>query len=83
MWWSRERSRKEDASHCDVTRVIYTFPNLNLNPLDPLPSQPTGNAPKCVRRNDMVRLYVAEVNGEVEELMSSDEEEWAGARMKR
>jgi hypothetical protein len=29
----RARGRKEDASHCAVTRVIYTFPNLNLNPL--------------------------------------------------
>jgi hypothetical protein len=43
MWWLCERSRKEDATHCDVTRVIYTFPNLNLNPPDPLLSQPTSH----------------------------------------
>jgi hypothetical protein len=39
-WWSLVRGRRKDASHCDVTRVIYTFPNLNLNPLDHPPLNP-------------------------------------------
>jgi hypothetical protein len=26
MWWSREKSRKEDAFHCDVSRVYIHVP---------------------------------------------------------
>jgi hypothetical protein len=38
-----------------------------------------GHPPKCVRSNDTVRLCVGEAKGEVEELLSSGEEEGAGA----
>jgi hypothetical protein len=38
-----------------------------------------GHTPKCVTSNNTVRLCVGEVKGEVEELLSSGEEEGAGA----
>jgi hypothetical protein len=47
MWWSRERSRKEDALYFVMCRgLIYKFPNLNLHPSRP--SQPTSHPPKDI-----------------------------------